>query len=314
MFDVPLEQRIVIGEMVRQMLAHDENYSVIMEDPMDIESTPEYQTFMRFHAGSCNEATAFGRRFDADLNGYTSRLVDYKINAEASMADSVREVIGVPPESMSDDEAIELVLNPAKNPVLGENLSLTTHSKLTRVMHHPHYTFRRKISHTADSQDQRHRMVPGSRPIFDAQRIDQPDFIAPQLIGEDAACEQKYVEVMERSWEAIVRLKQLGVSPEFTSYLLPNAVSVRYTESSDLLNLHHKHKMRLCYNAQEEIWKASVDEALQVREVHPRIGRWLLPPCTIRDHAHQRPICPEGERFCGEKVWRIDVSEFERII
>ena len=106
----------------------------------------------------------------------------------------------------------------------------------------------------------------------------------------------------------------LGVPAEFAHYLLPNAVSVRYTESSDLLNLHHKHKMRLCYNAQEEIWRASVDEARQIRAVHPRIGRWLLPPCTIRDRAGVRPICPEGERFCGEKVWRIDIDQYERII
>jgi hypothetical protein len=72
--------------------------------------------------------------------------------------------------------------------------------------------------------------------------------------------------------------------------------------------------MRLCYNAQEEIWRASVDEARQIRGVHPRIGRWLLPPCTIRDAAGVRPVCPEGERFCGEKVWRIDIDQYERII
>ena len=45
---------------------------------------------------------------------------------------------------------------------------------------------------------------------------------------------------------------------------MPNAVALRFHESTDLLNLHHKLRMRLCYNAQEEIWRASRDEAEQV--------------------------------------------------
>jgi len=104
------------------------------------------------------------------------------------------------------------------------------------------------------------------------------------------------------------------VSAEFAMYLLPNAVAVRFTESGDLLNLHHKHQMRLCYNAQEEIWRASLDEATQIREVNPLIGKYLLPPCTIRAMAGARPICPEGVRFCGEIVWKMDISEYQRVI
>ncbi|MEE9289365.1 MAG: FAD-dependent thymidylate synthase, partial [Bacteroidota bacterium] len=123
-----------------------------------------------------------------------------------------------------------------------------------------------------------------------------------------------YDETMERVWEGITKLLRLGVKPEYAMYLLPNAVSVRFTESGDLLNLHHKHKMRLCYNAQEEIWRASLDEAMQIREVNPLIGKYLLPPCTIRAMAGVRPICPEGVRFCGEIVWKMDVSEYERVI
>lgn len=313
MFDTPLEQKLVIGEMMREMLRHDPDYQIVVEDPMPIEETAEYRVFEEFHGGR-TPGPGFSREFDAGLDGYTSRLVDYKVNAEASLADSVREVFGLLREQMSDDDAIDLALNPERNPVLAQKLSLTTHAKLTRVLHHPHYTFRRRISHTADSQDQRHRMTPGSRPILAAQLSDEPDFITPELVTHSPAVQKKYNEVMERSWEAIAKLRAYGVPDEFGQYLLPNAVAIRYTESSDLLNLHHKHKMRLCYNAQEEIWRASIDEARQIRTIHPRIGRWLLPPCTIRDYAGARPICPEGERFCGEKVWQIDLDQYERII
>jgi hypothetical protein len=256
----------------------------------------------------------FRQEFDGSLGGRLSKLVDWSQNAERTLADSVREVYGAPASRLSDDEAIASVLDPAQDAYLGETLNVRSHGKVTRALYHPHYVFRKKISHTADSQDQRHRMTPASRPLVSALSLDEADYETPVLLKEDPALERAYAGSMERSWGAIRRLLALGVPAEYASYLLPNAVSVRFTESADLLNLHHKHAMRLCYNAQEEIWKASVDEALQVREVHPRIGKWLLPPCGLRSRSKTLPVCPEGERFCGVVVWKKDVSEYQRLI
>jgi len=69
--------------------------------------------------------------------------------------------MGVPQNVLSDAQAIDWVLNPSKNKYFSESLNLTSLSKLTRTLVHPHFTFKKKISHTADSQDQRHRMTPG---------------------------------------------------------------------------------------------------------------------------------------------------------
>jgi hypothetical protein len=181
-------------------------------------------------------------------------------------------------------------------------------------MHHSAYTFRKKLSHAADSQDQRHRMTPASRPVLAAHATGEPDFVTPRLVRQDAAVERRYVEMMSRIWERIGRLRRLGVSEEFSHYLLPNAVAVRFTESTDFLNLRHKHVMRLCYLAQEEIWQASVDEATQVREVHPRLGAALLPPCSVRKEAGTTPFCPEGARYCGEPVWNYRIEDYRRVI
>jgi thymidylate synthase ThyX len=123
-----------------------------------------------------------------------------------------------------------------------------------------------------------------------------------------------YREAMERAWASINRLRAHVVRDEFAAYLLPNAVAIRFTESTDLAALWHKLAMRLCYNAQEEIWRASVEEAEQVRAVNPRIGRYLLPPCGLRDLAGQRPVCPEGPRFCGLAVWKLDIEDYNRTI
>jgi len=290
-------------------------FESLIEEPLSLEETPEAEAFGAF-TGPLDAATseAFRAGFDASLQGYTSRLIGHKGGNERLLAQAVREVLGLPETQLADDEAIALVLDPARNRLFGEALNLTTLSKLTRTMHHPGYTFRKKLSHTADSQNQRHRMTPGSRPILLAHISDTPDFIVPALIRQDPAIEREYREMMARTWEGIARLRSLGEPAEFVAYLLPNAVAVRFTESADLLNLHHKLAMRLCYNAQEEIWQASQDETTQIRQVNPRIGRFLGAPCHLRFGSGATPFCPEGDRYCGVRVWRLDVADMRRVI
>jgi len=312
-FDAPLEQKIVIGKMVEAVLEQAPEYRAILEQPLAFEATAEAQMYQDFHATPATHK-AFREEFDASLGGRMSKLADHSKEGERMLAQAVREVFGLPSSALSDDEAIELALDPAKNKYLGETLNVSTHSKLTRALFHPHYTFRKKLSHTGDSQDQRHRMTPASRPILHALTLDEPDYLMPVLLEQDQVLKKDFAGIMEKTWDNIVKLRKLGVSEEFASYLLPNAVAVRFSESADLLNLHHKHAMRLCYNAQEEIWKASVDAAQQVREVHPRIGKWLLPPCGLRSRAGTKPVCPEGERFCGVVVWKKDLNEYTRVI
>lgn len=314
-FDCPLEQQVVVGKMIEQLLEFDPNFRLILEDPLSIEETPEYEHFHALTVPARRQVrSGLLEEFDGELEDRVSRLVDWKINNEKVLAQSVREVLGLPATLLSDEEAIALVLSPVRNRLFGESLNVTTLSKLTRCLVHVHYTFRKKLSHTADSQDQRHRMTPGSRPILAAHFTGDPDYVTPGLVRQDPAVEADYCRIMNYSWEQINRLRELGVSEEFAFYLLPNATSIRFTESGDLLNLHHKYALRLCYNAQDEIWRASLDEVQQIMEVNPLIGKYLLPPCTLRHMAKVRPICPEGERYCGVPVWKLDLSDYRRVI
>lgn len=314
-FDAPIEQTYVVQQMVNELLKVSPEYKVVLEEPLDLEQTVEYKFYSQNeHKPDPKVQDQFIHEFDVDLDGKVSLLVDYKVNNEKLLADSVREVFGVPKTELCDDDAIELVLNPSKNPMLGESMNITSMSKLGRAMVHPAYTFKKKLSHTADSQDQRHRMTPASRPCLPAYLTRKPDYVTPFIFEQDEAANRIYRKSMEDSWEGINQLRKAGVPDEVAAYLLPNAVSIRFTESADLMSLWHKCAMRLCYNAQEEIWKASVDEALQVREINPRIGKYLLPPCGLRSLAVQKPICPEGDRFCGIPVWKKDLSSYSRVI
>ncbi|MGV3526573.1 MAG: FAD-dependent thymidylate synthase [Candidatus Sericytochromatia bacterium] len=308
--DTPAETRWVIDQMMAAVRAHDPLLDKVIEAPLPPEAMPE----TAFWQAPLTNRRAFLEHFDASLGSRTSLLVDYKLNTESVMAEAVREVLGLHPGQLSDAEALDLALNPARNGVLATTLNTSTLSKLTRVLHHGHYSFRKKLSHAADSQDQRHRMVPGSRPVLGLHLDTVPDYITPRLILDDPQCQEIYSACMTRIWGTIERLLNAGAPLEAVSYLLPNAVSVRFTESGDLLNLHHKLRARLCYNAQEEIWQASLDELEQITAVHPGIGPYLRPPCGLRQMAARTPFCPEGARYCGVPVWRLEPAQYQRVI
>ncbi len=313
--DAPTETRLVVGKMVEAMLRHDPLYRTILEEPIPLEDTPE-RAFARSLAEAPGDGFDPGRfraEFDRSLEGRVSRLVDWKARGEEVLAAAVREVFAVSERALSDDEAIALALHPSRNRYFGEAMNLTTLTKLSRTLHHPSYTFRKRLSHTADSQDQRHRMTPASRPCLTLHVTGEPDVIEPEIVLRTREASAVFSEAIRRSFDAFAEMRRRGAPAEFALYVLPNALAIRFTESSDLLNLHHKLKSRLCYNAQEEIWRASKDEADQVAEVHPRIGRALLAPCGLRKLSASTPFCPEGDRYCGVPVWKIERRDYSRV-
>ena len=138
----------------------------------------------------------------------------------------------------------------------------------------------------------------------------RPDYVTPPLITANPDALAVYEEAMERAWSAKNKLLEMGVPLEQALYLLPNAKALRFHESGSLLYLAHKWVMRTCFNAQEEIYRASMDELEQVRAIHPRLARHMGPPCVLR-HKRASPICTEGDHFCGVSVW-LDFLNVER--
>ena len=297
--DAPYETRRVIGEMVRLVTEWDPLFfEKVGLAPIDGDDLPE--------AGFPNprgDGDRYAAAFDARLNGRWSRLRDASPEAEEIVAEAVRSVFGLTADEMSDDEAIDRVMNPARNRYRLDVLNVSYHSPLMRALHHATYVFEKRLSHTADSQDQRHRMVPASRPLMTFADTREPDYITPRLIASNPQAKAVYDEAMREAWRAKNRLLELGVPLEFALYVLPNAKTLRFIESGSLLALLHKWTLRTCFNAQEEIYLASMDEVQQVRSAHPRLGRYIGPPCVIRNGLVS-PRCTEGTHFCGVPVWR----------
>jgi len=138
------------------------------------------------------------------------------------------------------------------------------------------------------------------------------DAITPDLIEAVPEAKQLFDQTLNGTWRAIEQLIDAGASEEMALYLLPNAFPIRFHESGELLHFHHKWVHRLCYTAQEEIWRSSLEEVLQVRAVHPALARHIQPPCTLRKEARLTPFCPEGPRYCGVPVWNLDLPDFRR--
>src|SRR5205823_7341090 len=109
-YDTLLEQRIVVGKMVEELLRYDPLYELILEQPIEFDETPEARFFAaRPDLANVENRRAFLKEFDESLDGFVSKLVDYKINNELSLANAVREVLGASREAVDDNEAIEQV-------------------------------------------------------------------------------------------------------------------------------------------------------------------------------------------------------------
>jgi thymidylate synthase ThyX len=295
--DASLEARVLVDRMIAEVERIDPAFFREIGDA-PLEST-EVVEFSLQQAGLGDPAAL--EAFDKSLDGRRARLVDYGLRGSEVVAAAVRQVIGRP--DLDDDSALDCVLDPAKNPYRLDALNISAHSPLMRTLNHAHYTFRKKLSHSADSQDQRHRMVPASRPLLTRVVPGFADVVEPPLIASDPACHGLFRESVEAAWAARGRLLELGAPPETALYVLPNALAVRFLESGSLLHLLHKWTMRTCLNAQREIFEASLDEIGQVRAVHPQLMKHVGPPCSVRSGL-ARPRCTEGSHFCGVPVWR----------
>ncbi len=168
-----------------------------------------------------------------------------------------------------------------------------------------------KLSLSADAQNQRHRRSPAIRAKL--EDIYKRDFYIPLIIKQNKDIFNLYNKAVGYSYEFFESEKEvLGFSEAV--YALLNAHNIEICEHDDFNEFAHKAQMRLCYNAQEEIFDITYEQIKRLKEKDVKAADKFLPPCTVRNIENIRPICPEGDRFCGVKVWKLDFSEYKRLI
>ncbi len=258
--------------------------------------------------------TAPMRSFDSAAAGRKNSEFDQLLDRKSAslLSASVAALFADTACSELNSEAAS-ALDTAKNPLLGDVFYPGTLDETTRILNHAHFTFRKKLSHTADSQEQRHRTLPGNRPILASQVSLENDYITPSLLSHAPAARRIYEAYLAQNFDLVRALWQIEEIPrEDISYLLPNAFPIRYLESGDFYNFYHKWKARLCYNAQEEIFYSAHAEVSAIKKAWPQLGKYIGPPCVVREHL--KPRCPEGDHFCGIKVWQLPFEQYERVI
>ena len=168
-----------------------------------------------------------------------------------------------------------------------------------------------KLSLSADAQNQRHRRSLAIRPLI--KDIYKRDYYIPNIIKNNKNAYKIYKEAIDKSYDFYEeQAKSLGEGESI--YALLNAHNIQIIERSDFSSYHHKAQMRLCFNAQEEIYDLTYEQVKLLRQKKIKGSDKLLPPCKNRKILNISPPCPEGDKFCGIKVWDLNFDEFKRKI
>ena len=176
------------------------------------------------------------------------------------------------------------------------------------------------VSHSCDSQNQRHRTTKGFRPLLDDYYdVLENKYYIPEIFNIsnnviENELKELYINTINKIYSFFdLQRKKYGFG--IALYILPNAQKVYFLEKNFMSQFEHKAQKRLCYNAQEEIFYMTKDILNELTINGIDISKYdLLTPCQVNQKYNIKPLCPEGQRFCGEKVWKLNLNQMNRLI
>ena len=148
-------------------------------------------------------------------------------------------------------------------------------------------------------QDQRHRSIKRSKPVFTGC------FYLPPLL--DMAGLKPVADNWMRDFYNMVRNPEIPNG--FATSIAPYGAMVQYDKHADLNALIHEQGKRTCWCAQEAIYHLACDLR---RELEEKIGedaavlKYLTPPCLSMGH------CVEGARYCGRDLKNETLEKYFR--
>lgn len=296
------EARYLVACMVQEVAKEDPSILDDLRDPL-----PPIDTISTRKVRNGNKVA---EKFDAALGEKTCLLTTKTENPRKTLADAVRIATMLDEDELSDEEAITAILDPVQNPVLADIYDVGMHDPATSALRQVYVNFLVKLSHTADSQRQRHRTTPGATPPIQKLYTGRPDYITPMVIAGDPELNARYAQIMNTIFSNVEQALTMGIPEDIALLLLPNALAVRLMESGDLFDWAHRLRQRLCYLAQEEICFISIEQAKAFLELFPE-GKYLFAaPCATRKAVGLNPPCPEGTRSCAIPVFQLELEQY----
>lgn len=298
-FHVNPEANLLVDSLINAAVNANPSFLNELDDPLPLEHTPEYQAFKELHqpldTTDINNILA-GRPAALDLD---------QQNLTQKLAQAVRLTLNL---NLSDSEAVDLVLNPRKNPLLASKSGEVRMHQLSQTLNQIHLSAIVSLSHSADSQLQRHRALNHTQPLLDHLPQLDKDVVIPTIfyLLEAQHILEKYLEIQQQNIFTIHTLSEAGVDPSLTNYLLTNASRVKKRISGPLGGFYHFIKTRTCLNTQAEIYNIAIEIARQLPLLDQDLGQYFKnpAPCSIRKEAGIKPFCPEGNHYCGVPIWR----------
>lgn len=297
------EARYVVSKMIYAIAKEDSSILDELDTPLPL---GEGESFQEKYIGEQKT------EFDQTLQERQSLLLSMPENSREIVSIAVRNILGISSSQLSKEEAISLLMDPSQNELLADVYEVGMMDPLTSALRGVSVTFATRLSHTANSQRQRHRRTPGATPSIETIYDGTADYSTPLVIRKNPQLLELYNEIIVEVYNNVERVIQAGIPKEDALLLLPNAQNVRVVESGDLFDWVHRWKQRLCYLAQEEIFFISVEQVKQLGSIFPEADKLFLAPCGIRQKAGIRPRCPEGERWCGKPVFNWDIDDYSQ--
>lgn len=146
-----------------------------------------------------------------------------------------------------------------------------------------------EISCATMGQDQRHRSIKRSEPVFTG------NFYLPPLL-KLAGLEKEATEYMK---EFNKLLSNTGIDKNLITMIAPYGTMVRYTKSADMNALLHEQGKRTCWCAQEEIYHLGASLRGQLSR---KIGDKSKLVQALSPHCFKDGKCCEGLRYCGRDI------------
>lgn len=294
------EAKYVVACMVNEIAKVDESILDELDVPIPFEKNSFNENYVRKQK----------EEFDQILQNNQSILLHIPEKTREILALSVRNILGTPSSYLSDSEALSILMDPSRNKALTDIYEIGIIDPLTSCLRQVSLTYATKLSHTADSQRQRHRRTPGATPPIEEIYDGTSDYATPLVIRENPELLEFYDQTMVTIYNNVEKAIKAGIPKEYALLLLPNAQNVRVVESGDLFDWIHRFKQRLCFLAQEEIFFISVEQVEQIKKIFPEAEKLFLAPCGIRKKGGINPSCPEDIRWCGKVVSKLNINEY----
>jgi len=269
---------------------------------------PKSQEFNNFDFGS------FTAEFDELINNTSLKIDKGSSELPNHLARAVRLTLGISSQELPDADALDLLLNPAKNSLLTSTLGDVVLDRLGQCLNQIQLSALVTMSHVANEQFHRHRGFNHTeQTILPIPNLEK-DIIIPVILESDQKALDLYLSIHAKHIDTLNQMMSEGATLDDLQYLLTNATRVRKSISGPLGAYFHFIKSRTCLTAQEEIYSIAIAMAQQLSENHPELAKYFQKPapCGVRNAGGIKPNCPEGKRFCGVRVWDLTIDNYPK--